>query len=189
MLDTFDYGIIKSLQEDGRMPYADIGRHLGTSESTVRRRLERLVKEGFIKITVMPDPKKVGMNAIALIGLQVELNASAAAAQELAKKPEIQLLTSCTGPFDIMLLVMLPSLESLSSFLNGEVASIPGVRKSETFVVLEVHKSTSGFVPQPTKPARRKRAKTARKAKVVEETPRGLVGAASFLEEDADKKV
>jgi len=164
MLDTVDYGIIKLLQEDGRMSYADVARQLSTSESTVRRRLGRLVKGGYIKITAVPEPRKVGMNAMAFIGLQVDLSMALTAAQELAQKPEVQYVAACTGPFDIMILVTLVSLEDLSLFLNKEIASVRGVRKSETFVILEIHKRTFGFLPRPEKEAKRRRAR-ARAAK------------------------
>ncbi len=159
MLDSVDYGIITLLQDDGRMSYADIARQLGNSESTVRRRLGRLVKGGFIKITAVPEPRKVGQNAMAFIGLQVELNQALSVARELSQKPEVQYVVSCTGPYDIMILVMLASLEEFASFLSKEIASIKGIRKSETFVVLEVHKRTFGSMRRPDKVVKRRRAR------------------------------
>ena len=43
-MDQADRDIIQVLQIDGRMPYGQIGRRLGLSEATVRRRVGQLTR-------------------------------------------------------------------------------------------------------------------------------------------------
>ena len=42
VLDDVSKAIIEQLQEDGRRPYATIGRAVGLSEAAVRQRVQRL---------------------------------------------------------------------------------------------------------------------------------------------------
>ena len=44
-LDELDRDIIRALQQDGRRSNVEIARDLGVAESTVRKRLERLLEE------------------------------------------------------------------------------------------------------------------------------------------------
>jgi len=47
-LDVTDQEIIKQLQIDGRISNTQMAKDLGTSEATVRTRLNRLIKEKYI---------------------------------------------------------------------------------------------------------------------------------------------
>ncbi|MEM4151114.1 MAG: AsnC family transcriptional regulator [Nitrososphaerota archaeon] len=48
-LDELDRQIIELMRRDARRSYQSIGRELGVSEGTVRKRVKRLIKSGVIK--------------------------------------------------------------------------------------------------------------------------------------------
>jgi Lrp/AsnC family transcriptional regulator, leucine-responsive regulatory protein len=48
VLDLVDQRIVELLQFDGRMSNAEIGRRVGVAETTVRRRIERLSRDGVV---------------------------------------------------------------------------------------------------------------------------------------------
>jgi len=48
--DDLNQGIIRLLQEDGRLPYKDVSRALGVSEGTIRNRVQSMKRSGLLKI-------------------------------------------------------------------------------------------------------------------------------------------
>ncbi len=68
MNDT-DSKIISFLQRDGKTTNAAIARQIGVSEETVRRRIHRLVQEGFVRFEALVNPAKMGYRLEALIGV------------------------------------------------------------------------------------------------------------------------
>ena len=55
-LDDVSKAIIEQLQEDGRRPYAAIGKAVGLSEAAVRQRVQRLLDGGVMQIVAVTDP-------------------------------------------------------------------------------------------------------------------------------------
>ena len=59
--------IIELLQKDARMPFVKIAKKVGLSENTVRKRIEKLKKEGYIReFALLLNPKKFGKHVIAI---------------------------------------------------------------------------------------------------------------------------
>ena len=136
MLDEINGQIIDILREDGRASNVSIARRLGVSEGTIRRRLNMLINSGIIKINVILDPAKMGLSTEAIIGIQVDPDKVDAVGECLAKLNEIEWVSITTGSFDMFAWVTVQSAEQLGFFLRNEVATIPGVRKTETFMNL-----------------------------------------------------
>ena len=61
--------IIEALQRDGRCPYGTIAQQVGLSEAAVRRRVQRLRETGIMEIVAVTDPRQLGFNRQALIGI------------------------------------------------------------------------------------------------------------------------
>jgi Lrp/AsnC family leucine-responsive transcriptional regulator len=57
-LCTLDYRIINALKDDSRRNIADVATELGISAKTVRRRLDRMIKNGLIELTLEWYPDK-----------------------------------------------------------------------------------------------------------------------------------
>ncbi|MBI2872243.1 MAG: Lrp/AsnC family transcriptional regulator [Chloroflexi bacterium] len=143
-MDDLDLKLITILQTNGRASNAYMARQVGVSEGTVRRRLGRLIGDGVIRVMAVPEPLKLGLGTMALIGLQVEPDKIEGVANRIAAFSETQYVAVTTGVFDVFLWVALPSADELGSFLRNRVGAIPGVRRSETFVNLEVKKRFPG---------------------------------------------
>ena len=69
VLDDVSKAIIEQLQEDGRRPYAAIGKAVGLSEAAVRQRVQRLLDAGVMQIVAVTDPLQVGFPRQAMIGI------------------------------------------------------------------------------------------------------------------------
>ena len=139
-MDELDRKITSILQQDGRASNASIARKLNVSEGTIRRRLKRLIKEKAIQILALPEPAKLGLGTEALVALQVDPGQLEEVAESLAGVTVTVYVSANTGAFDIFTWVALPSQEALHSFLLNTVGTIPGVKRSETFVNLSVKK-------------------------------------------------
>ena len=71
-LDAVDRQLIELLQADGRIPYAELGRRAGITEKTARRRVSRLLDEGYITIAAITDPAVLGFGSLGLALLTVD---------------------------------------------------------------------------------------------------------------------
>lgn len=143
-MDELDRKIISLLQANGRASNAQIARQLSVSEGTVRRRVRRLLRQGIIRVVAVPDPEKLGFGTVALIGLQVDPDKIDRVADQLATLKEAQYVAITTGAYDIFIWVSLSSAEELGIFLRAKVGTVPGVRRTETFVNLAIKKRTYG---------------------------------------------
>jgi Lrp/AsnC family transcriptional regulator for asnA, asnC and gidA len=141
-----DLDIIRLLQEDGRRPTTDIARTLGLPEATVRRRLERLIRDEVIRIVAIADGEKLGLAVHVLIGLEVDLNRSEAIGAALAQFDEVRWLGMTTGAQDFMLEAYFRSTAHFHDFLVRKLAKIPGIIRSRTSTVLSLEKNIYRWV-------------------------------------------
>jgi Lrp/AsnC family transcriptional regulator for asnA, asnC and gidA len=141
-LDNTDRRIVMVLQEDGTMPRAEVGRRVGLSEAAVRKRVERLLHEGVIRIVAIPDPKKVGLNTIAIIGIRVTPGRATQVVEKLMALKSVRWVGYTTGEYDVIVEVMLSTPQQLLKYLNDDIGAIDGINATETSIVLEIAKRT-----------------------------------------------
>lgn len=134
-LDDVSRAIIEQLQEDGRRPYASIGKAVGLSEAAVRQRVSRLTDSGVMQIVAVTDPLQVGFNRAAMIGIEVEGDIEKVA-QALSKFPETDYVVITAGSFDILCEVVCDDDDSLLELINRRIRALPGVRRTESFMYL-----------------------------------------------------
>ena len=140
-LDEVSKAIIEQLQEDGRRPYATIGKAVGLSEAAVRQRVSKLLETGVMQIVAVTDPLQVGFNREAMIGIEVDGDMEAVA-DVLSEMDEISYIILTAGSFDIILEVVCEDDEALLEVINRQIRAIPGVRRTETFMYLKLRKQS-----------------------------------------------
>ncbi|MBN8526597.1 MAG: Lrp/AsnC family transcriptional regulator [Planctomycetes bacterium] len=138
-LDDVSKAIIEQLQQDGRRPYAAIGKAVGLSEAAVRQRVQRMQESGVMQIVAVTDPLQVGFARSALIGVRVDGDVERVA-DALAALPEVTYLVVTAGSFDVLAEVVAEDDEHLLGVINRRVRGVPGVRSTETFVYLTLRK-------------------------------------------------
>lgn len=154
ILDEVDRQIVALLQRDGRISNVDMARELGLTEGTIRKRLERLLASDAICIRAVINPAKLGYPTRIIVGLQVDLAQVEAAALQLAAIPEIDTVSIVTGTYDMVIEVILPSSDLLLSFLLDKVATVPGVKRTETCHILKIVKRAHDWAIPSESPAR-----------------------------------
>ncbi|HTT86854.1 MAG TPA: Lrp/AsnC family transcriptional regulator [Acidimicrobiales bacterium] len=140
-LDDVDKRIVEQLQEDGRRPYTQIAPVVGLSEAAVRQRVQRLVEAGVIQIVGVTDPKMLGFGRQAMIGLSVEGD-TRGVADTLAAIDEVVYVVLTAGSFDVLIEVVVKDDEELLELLNDKIRGIDGVRDTQSFMYLRIHKET-----------------------------------------------
>jgi Lrp/AsnC family transcriptional regulator for asnA, asnC and gidA len=139
-LDATDREIIRILQRSGRTSNTDIGRALGLTETTIRKRIGRMTSEGLINIVAVPTPRAVGMTMSAIIGLSVRLGKIHAVGETIAGYPEVRYLGMSTGRHDVMIEAFFNDHEHLLEFVSEKLGSLPEVTNVETSIILKVEK-------------------------------------------------
>jgi Lrp/AsnC family transcriptional regulator for asnA, asnC and gidA len=140
-LDDADKAIIELLQDDGRMPYTRLAAAVGLSETAVRQRVQNLVDDNVVQIVAVTDPLRLGFTRQAMVGVQTEGDIRAVA-DTLAAIPEIDYVVFTSGSFDLLFELVCEDDDHLLTLLNDKVRSIPGIRSTETFTYLRLHKQT-----------------------------------------------
>lgn len=140
VLDKTDRAIVTHLQHDGRMPYTHIAADTGISEGAVRRRVKRLREEGLLQIVAVIEPRLLDWQAPAMIGVTVQAGRVDAVASELARFPEVTYLFMASGGFDLFVEVYCRDREHMANFLDQRLQQVPGVDRTETFMILKVYK-------------------------------------------------
>ena len=139
-LDKDDLAIIKELQMDGRASYSKLSKKIGMPSSTIHDKVKRLIFNGVIKgYTIIIDKEKVGLNNVAIIGVETGAKQFRDVAKSLCEIREIEEVYGTTAEFDLMVKVRASSREELSDALN-RIRSLDGVDDIYVSSILEVFK-------------------------------------------------
>jgi Lrp/AsnC family transcriptional regulator for asnA, asnC and gidA len=139
--DDVSKAIIAQLQEDGRRPYAAIGKAIGLSEAAVRQRVQKLVDTNVMQIVAVTDPMQVGFARQAMVSI-VATGDLEEIASRLGEIPEVVYIVITAGSTDILAEVVVTDDDHLLALINDRIRSIPGVIRTETFLYLKLTKQT-----------------------------------------------
>lgn len=136
VFDDLDRQMIALLRADGRAPVSKLADVLGVSRATVQNRLDRLLSSGAIlgfTIRVREDHPDDMIRAIMMI--EVVGKSTSQVIRRLRGLPELHLLHTTNGNWDLIAELRTTSLEAFDRVLR-EVRMIDGVSNSETSLLL-----------------------------------------------------
>ena len=137
-MDEIDRAILRELQTDGRIAYADLGPKVGLSASAARQRLQRLLDSKAVQVVGVTDPMAMGGQAMALLGIGVDGDPRAVA-DELARRSEVVYAVLTSGGFDLFAEVVAAGPRELLDFVNDVVRPIEGIRQIQSFPYFGIH--------------------------------------------------
>lgn len=140
-IDPVSLAIIEQLQEDGRRPYAAIGKAVGLSEAAVRQRVQKLLDQGVMQIVAVTDPLTVGLRRQAMVGINVDGDLDPVA-DGLTAMEEVEYVVVTAGSFDLLIEIVCEDDDHLLDTINKRIRTLPGVRSTESFVYLKLRKQT-----------------------------------------------
>lgn len=141
MLDELGQKIVRELQEDARQSFREIGRKLDVSEGTVRNRVKGLLKSETLKISAVPNPEKLGLDFMCIMGIEVKVGAAEQVESVLIQSPNVYYLSGCTGNMDIIGIFVFRNPSEFDEFVKNVIATVPEIVRTSTFVVMHVSRS------------------------------------------------
>lgn len=140
-LDETDKAIIRELQDDGRLPYAQLAPRVGLSQAATRQRVNRLIERGAMQVVAVTDPVALGLGYQAWIGVAVQGDARHVA-DALAEIDEVDYVIIVAGRFDIMAEIVCADSDAFVAVVNDRIRTVPGVVSLETMNYLRLVKQS-----------------------------------------------
>lgn len=147
-MDELDRQILQALQEDGRVPFTQIAKKAGVSETTIRSRYRTLAEQGIVRTVGIADPYALGFQAPAIVGVSVEPGQLDQVARTIADIPEVSYLVMTLGRFDLVVEIFCRNLPHLTELITQQFHAIPGVRFTETLMIARSYKLSYRWSPQ-----------------------------------------
>jgi DNA-binding Lrp family transcriptional regulator len=136
-MDATDRQIVALMRADARRSFQDIGRRVSLSAPAVKRRVDRLEREGVIRgYAAAVDPAAYGWNTQAFVELFCEGTMSGREVQEaVAAHPEVAGAYTIAGQPSAILHVRAADTRHLELALE-RIRNAPGVLRTQTQIVL-----------------------------------------------------
>ena len=145
-VDELDRRLMMELAKDARQSSAELSSKLNVSATTVRRRIRQLQERRIVTFAAIADPLKLGYGLTAIVALEVDLNKIDEVARSLATCENVRYVSLCTGNHDIFVGGWFRSSAELKQFVKDYIGDLAGIRKTETFIVLDVIKDEVGWL-------------------------------------------
>jgi len=130
-LDEIDMQIVEELTRDGRTPFSRIGQSIGASTDTVTKRYAKLVKNGFIKVSIQVNLTLLGYTALLNFFIEfLSQNEMKMAVENLSKIPTVSYIIKISGDYDLQVLAIVKEIEEIYT-INEEIMKIPNIGKIE----------------------------------------------------------
>ena len=136
-MDATDRKIVTLLRENARRSFKDIGKHVHLSAPAVKRRVDRLEKEGVLRgYTAVVDPAAFGWHTEAFVDLYCDGRMPGEVIKRVVKKePAVVSAHTVAGEASAMLHVMAEDTRDLELTLE-RIRKVDGVDRTVTEVVL-----------------------------------------------------
>ncbi len=139
-MDDVDRKIISQLQQNGRTTLQDLAKIIGYTSMGTKKRLEKLLKNGTIKVSALVNPDALELHP-AIVMLEME---SAEAMQDLIERftdcPRVIHMFKTIGGYNLIALVVAENQDTLES-ISTEKCSLrcsKGIRRSEFYPISDM---------------------------------------------------
>ncbi|MFZ2988235.1 Lrp/AsnC ligand binding domain-containing protein [Ideonella sp.] len=148
-VDKTDLRILRVLQKDGRISNLKLAEEVHLSPTAVLERVKRLTREGYILgYEARLNPVKLGAGLMVFVEVLLDrtvhdvMDSFRAAVQV---RPEILECHLVAGGFDYLLKTRVSDMVAYRSFVGDVIWSLPGVRETRTYAVMEEVKNTTSL--------------------------------------------
>jgi len=133
-MDELDRRILAILRRDSRTPYTEIADRVGTSEGTVRNRVERLVDEGIIeRFTVATRTGNV--KAMIEVSVAVDVDTTGVS-DRMAEWDEVDFVWQVSGERDIVMVVDAADTRAVNELIT-QARDLGEVQDTKTRLILD----------------------------------------------------
>ena len=138
-IDNLDRKILSIVMHNARIPSKDVAQVCGVSRAAIHQRIQRMSELGIITGSgYNVNPQLLGYNTSAYIGVTLERGALySTVVPEMEKIPEVTECHFTTGPYTMMIKLVVRDNQHLMELLNKNIQMIPGVIGTETLISLD----------------------------------------------------
>ena len=152
-IDELDKKIVKEICQSSQGSYRQIAKRLGIHPTTLIQRVKNLEEQGVIKgYRANVDYMKLGYEFMAIVHIYVEGDLMDVQ-RKIMDLTNMVAVFDVTGECDSIAWVACRSREEFSSVVKG-MLTIPGVKKTNTYVILNMIKDPFKFMPDFEEPKR-----------------------------------
>lgn len=148
-LDAADRRLLTVLQDDGRIPVVDLADKIGLSPTATTERVKRLTREGYILgYGARLDPVKLQRALLVFIEVKLERTTPdvfAQFAKAVMRAPAVLECHMVAGGFDYLVKTRVADMNAYRDFVGDVLWSMPGVRETHTYAVMEEIKSSTAL--------------------------------------------
>ncbi len=144
-LDAIDRRVVAALQADGRRAFSSIAEEVDVAESVVRYRVQRMERAGVLQVVGIADPLKLGFDLMAMVGVRVAPGSVRQVCAALGELAETSYVAAVAGQYDALVELVCRDTQHFQELLIDSIQSIEGVRSTESFLILEIHKMAYGW--------------------------------------------
>jgi Lrp/AsnC family leucine-responsive transcriptional regulator len=143
-LDAIDLRILDAMQDDARQSRAEVARQVGLSAAAVHERIRKLERAGVIRrYAALLDPEKTHCDLLAFVEVFIDRSQRESGfLQAIGRMPQVQECHRVTGAATCLLKVRVHDRHALHRLILDRINAMPGVRGTETVVVLSTTKET-----------------------------------------------
>ncbi|WP_327335200.1 Lrp/AsnC family transcriptional regulator [Streptomyces sp. NBC_01324] len=145
--DDVDERILAALEDDGRLPFAELAVRVGLSAGATRSRTLRLLDGGVAKVVALVRPDVLGLGFLCGFSLRVAGEAAAVAAQ-VERFARVTFLSTCLGRAELVGTITAESFDAVRATLE-EMRELPAVREVESWLHLELVKERYDTASRP----------------------------------------
>jgi len=145
--DDLDYQILLALQEDGRRSASDVARRLNANERTIRKRIDRLMNSGAVRLTAILDPSAFGYATAVDIFLDVDPAHEDEVVATLKGMAEISYIAFGQGTRELSIEGRFKSNDEMHEFLRRRLPALPGVTVRGYALVPRILRNMDGWMP------------------------------------------
>jgi Lrp/AsnC family transcriptional regulator for asnA, asnC and gidA len=127
-LDEVDLQIARALREDGRLPFAEVGRRIGISPGAARKRYLALTRRGTLRVRTFPSPERLGFHGRGQVNVVLRED-PARLIERLIRRTETLYVFETTGAFDLRVALVCRSFDDFDELVEHELSDASEVEE------------------------------------------------------------
>lgn len=140
-MDKIDRQIVRLLEDDARISFAELGERVGLSKTPCWQRVRELERQGLIRgYRTEVDAEGLGLRVHAFVHVTINAARHTEFEAAAAAHPSVLQCFTTAGQADYLMHVLVGEIAQLDQLLRMEIRRMPGVQRLETTVCMKTIK-------------------------------------------------
>lgn len=140
-IDSTDRRILRELQADGRLSNTELAERVRLSQTATAERVKRLTRDGYILgYSARLSPQLLDRSLLVFVEIKLDRTTPevfSVFAEQTRRHPDVMECHMVAGGFDYLVKARVADMEHYRRFLSEALLSLPGVRETHTYAVME----------------------------------------------------